>query len=693
MSSFTKQRVKYIGNIKNTQAIPDSEDTSDDERKKKAIRLFCIYFPQFHSFKENDTNFYPGFTDILNLDTLMKDIPNKDYLSPSLKELGLNKLSDYDLVKNKNLVSKQLKLLESYNIEGFAIYYYWFSNNTLSNNKMLMKDAIDNFFDESVYMYDRKVYFIWANEDWTANKWFGDKPNKIENKYDVNTFTENINNLITYFKSPNYLKIDNSPVFFVYHPHLMTDPQLNLFKSLLDKACAKNGYNPVKLVINNSGGPRKGYIQFNSTASKSLPNQGDYSQHVDSIKFEESIQAINFDFDNTARMYKPYRNNIIKYKNVTELYQRRLLHKTVNHYVNYKKKDPVENILLINAWNEWGERMAVEPSEEKGYYFLDMIKTAFEDKSPNYTRHIVEYVILHRGGWRDVQNVMDSNLNFSQNNNRVFYDNLDKEFLLKNGKFQLNPWIGIVHIIPTKKSQNLIFRKSAFINSLKTCQGLITLAPNLTEYCKTQIQIQKKNQAIQYNIPLYTLKHPIADMNVPLFDFTLYSNNINKKIIQIGQQDRVLSSICIINTPNHEKLWLTGSKNINEMIERLKIEARELNRKYTPIQAKYTETYAEYDDLLTKNIVFIDLSAAVANNTVLECIVRNTPIIVNKIGGVPFYLGEDYPLYFKNYDDIPKLLNDPNAIRAAHIYLKNMDKTDLSIDYFLKQLKDILKPI
>ena len=34
-----------------------------------------------------------------------------------------------------------------------------------------------------------------------------------------------------------------------------------------------------------------------------------------------------------------------------------------------------DNILLINAWNEWGEGAHVEPDEKYGYEWLNVIKT------------------------------------------------------------------------------------------------------------------------------------------------------------------------------------------------------------------------------------------------------------------------------------------------------------------------------
>ena len=103
---------------------------------------------------------------------------------------------------------------------------------------------------------------------------------------------------------------------------------------------------------------------------------------------------------------------------------------------------------------------------------------------------------------------------------------------------------------------------------------------------------------------------------------------------------------------------------------------------------KYTNTFKEYDELLEKNIVFVDLIDASANNAILECIVRNTPIIVNKLEAVVEYLGEDYPLYFENLSDIPSLL-EKDKIVEAHQYLCKLDKTELSIDYFCKKVFNI----
>jgi hypothetical protein len=101
----------------------------------------------------------------------------------------------------------------------------------------------------------------------------------------------------------------------------------------------------------------------------------------------------------------------------------------------------------------------------------------------------------------------------------------------------------------------------------------------------------------------------------------------------------------------------------------------------------------EYDELLSRNVVFINLHDASAVNTVIECIIRNTPIIINKTEFTVEMLGEHYPLFYNNYSDnfyetnseVKKLLKYNNILKA-HLYLKFLDKKKYSIEYFVENL-------
>jgi hypothetical protein len=75
----------------------------------------------------------------------------------------------------------------------------------------------------------------------------------------------------------------------------------------------------------------------------------------------------------------------------------------------------------------------------------------------------------------------------------------------------------------------------------------------------------------------------------------------------------------------------------------------------------------DYDQLITENVVYINLIDASAVNTIIECIIRHTPIIVNKHPAVVELLGEKYPLYIKSdHCDVYKLLQSDKLIRRAH---------------------------
>lgn len=81
--------------------------------------------------------------------------------------------------------------------------------------------------------------------------------------------------------------------------------------------------------------------------------------------------------------------------------------------------------------------------------------------------------------------------------------------------------------------------------------------------------------------------------------------------------------------------------------------------------------------MLSENVVFLSLIASVANNTIVECIARNTPLVVNRLPGPVSYLGADYPLFYENLDEVPELLTY-EKILSAHNYLRVVNKQFLS---------------
>ena len=53
---------------------------------------------------------------------------------------------------------------------------------------------------------------------------------------------------------------------------------------------------------------------------------------------------------------------------------KKLIKNTINSYKKNINSSEIDKILLINSWNEWGEKMAIEPSNERHFYYLDLVK-------------------------------------------------------------------------------------------------------------------------------------------------------------------------------------------------------------------------------------------------------------------------------------------------------------------------------
>jgi hypothetical protein len=294
----------------------------------------------------------------------------------------------------------------------------------------------------------------------------------------------------------------------------------------------------------------------------------------------------------------------------------------------------------------------------------------------------------HRGGWNTVIDALYK-INIINNiSPYLFLDVIERYFLWSNNPEIKILWSGIIHCTPITPTYldyfniSNLFKNKCFLNSLDNCYCIFSLSTYITNY------LEKEFSNINKNIKIFTLKHPIEMDNIKLFDINNYIKNPIKKLVQIGQQLRKCSSIYLLDNIKHQKIWLTGTKNLKRCEKLLKKESIYLSVNIlhkNKVNMYYTSTIDEYDHILSYNIVFIDLYDASANNVVLECIIRNTPIIIKKIGAVVEYLGEDYPLYFDNLDQVIDLLNI-DKIRLSHEYLKKMDKTNLTMNTFLKNM-------
>jgi len=345
------------------------------------IKPICIYFPQFHKIVENDHNYYENMTDIHNLKKYLENTNNEECLeTPKMSNYDLYDLLNYNLINNQ-IIEKQVEIAKKNGIYGFGIYYYWFSNNDITGSNTIMSDCYNMFFSKP--NDDFKIFFIWANENWSKNPSFNSSLN-IQNIYNEEYFISNIKNLILYFKHNNYYKINNRPVFYIHHPWFISIDKINLFYTLLNKECIKNKLDNVYLCLNSID---KKYENFhNYDINPNYKSKADFKMRINDrniIDYDKYLKFIStnnkqgcifFNFNNTARLFIPDKLNLrTSVINNNIFNQTKFIDIIFNNYQS-NRNDEIDKILLINSWNEWGENMAIEPSEENDELYLNMIK-------------------------------------------------------------------------------------------------------------------------------------------------------------------------------------------------------------------------------------------------------------------------------------------------------------------------------
>jgi tetratricopeptide (TPR) repeat protein len=253
------------------------------------------------------------------------------------------------------------------------------------------------------------------------------------------------------------------------------------------------------------------------------------------------------------------------------------------------------------------------------------------------------------------------------------------------------PWVGFLHnpqSMPIwfnyQKSPQKLFEKEIWQASLPHCLGLFSLSHYHAEWLRKQT-----------GKPVSVLTHP-TEIPDRQFDFDRFLANPQKKVIQIGWWLRKLHSIYQLplaqnNSLGYEKVRLGFLFDSAEAVfaQFMKVEARIYKLKIDEAYLANTKIIRhlpdrEYDDLLSNNIAFVDLYDSSANNAIIECIARATPLLVNPLPAVKEYLGEDYPMYFNTLAEAAAKALDTSLILETHQYLKSCEtRQKLSAEFFL----------
>lgn len=363
------------------------------------MKIYSFYLPQFHPIPENDFWWGKGFTEWRNV-TLSTPL-FKGHRQPQIPaDLGF-----YDL-RCQEIRYEQAKLAREYGVDGFIYYHYWFEG-----KRLLEKPLNDVVSDKN---YDFPFAVCWANETW-SRAWDGlDHEVLIAQTYSLEDHERHAEYLISLFKDERYIKVNNRPLFLIYR--IAKVEFLDEFLSILKKKSLEAGIMPPYVSAVRSSFKKElstfdfsivdAVVDFQPNAedfpkSKGIQNKIinilknylpdsfyqrlklnvkarkviSYADYVN-MKISHPLKISNSrvfpccfpSWDNSPRRKTP---TIIQ-NDDPELFKKWIVSakKQVSSYPDE------EQIIFINAWNEWAEGCHLEPDLVMGYKFLEAVRDA-----------------------------------------------------------------------------------------------------------------------------------------------------------------------------------------------------------------------------------------------------------------------------------------------------------------------------
>ncbi|MBU5314787.1 glycoside hydrolase family 99-like domain-containing protein [Clostridium bornimense] len=353
------------------------------------MKAITFYLPQYSPNEMNDLWWGKGFTEWSYV-AQGKPLYEGHYQPKIPSDLGF-----YDLRLKESMLAQQ-NLAKQYGIYGFCYYHYWF------NGELMLHEPIMKLLE--CRDLDQPFCFCWANENWSRT-WDG-QDSEVLMKIDDNKYSpeEHIQWLVKFFKDDRYIKINGKPLFIIHKPRNFSDIKLRI--NQIRELVKKNGlidayivamewgcFNSDELinygydaVYDRTPGPE---IEFARTNECAIPTVKTYS-YVDVAKY-----YINKEYDNKIRTFpcifpswdttarKILDATIIQNED-SELYKEWL-----TSCIDKVKKYPEdEQIIFINAWNEWGEGSYLEPDIRNGRKFLEATLEVVEGtSSKNLTKY------------------------------------------------------------------------------------------------------------------------------------------------------------------------------------------------------------------------------------------------------------------------------------------------------------------
>lgn len=389
----------FCGGVKRPLTLRAAREPMFDAAPAPDIRALAFHLPQFHPVPENDAFWGKGFTEWRNVVQARPRFAG--HHQPHLPaDLGF-----YDL-RLPETRAAQAEMARRAGLSGFCYYHYWFSG------KRLLHRPLDDILRSG--HPDFPFMLCWANENWTRAWDGGAREVLLAQSYSDDDTRAHARHLAPFFVDPRYIRIKGRPVFAVYSADALPDPLrwTDTFRETL----LQEGISPylirVERWLDEDTRPPEALgfdaaLEFQPfsrnfrrwlqtrpdlkrSPAKRLSNRARkswqqaqswraFDTHHDMAAFAEfdtaqppppytTFPGVCPSWDNSAR--RPAGQAIIFRNTSPALFAKWLAAKAGR----FQPPSHDENLLFINAWNEWAEGNHLEPCLRHGDAWLQAVR-------------------------------------------------------------------------------------------------------------------------------------------------------------------------------------------------------------------------------------------------------------------------------------------------------------------------------
>ncbi len=368
------------------------------QSRSAPLRALAFYLPQYHPIPENDAFWGPGFTEWRNVVRARPRFPGHG--QPHLPaDLGF-----YDL-RLAETRAAQAEMARAAGLSGFCYYHYWFAG------RRLLHAPFDAVLASGAPTFP--FMLCWANENWTRAWDGGTRKILIQQDYSDDDTRAHARHLIPAFTDPRYIRIDARPVFAVYNTDDLPCPRR--WSDTFREECARHGVTPylvrVERYLDRDTRPPAAlgfdaaldFQPFSRNFRRWQRERPDLKRHLGRriahrlgrdwrrlqpwrrFDTQYDMRAFSaFDacqtppdypcfpgvcpsWDNSAR--RPPGKAIIFRNSGPQIFGDWLAAKAATFSAAGE-----ENLLFVNAWNEWAEGNHLEPCLTHGHGWLDAMQ-------------------------------------------------------------------------------------------------------------------------------------------------------------------------------------------------------------------------------------------------------------------------------------------------------------------------------